>query len=263
MERAMTNITTESKRALSPAEIRRLALRNPVLPDKLEVPSNISLPVINPPTFVVLDTPTRIYARPSSMLISSHIQARNNTAQISYTTQQELDADRVSVGFEFWFQNSSLNPVLLSNITSRVVINGMWQMSAACSPLRPTANYTSVDALSFLKIIEFWKSTPRFAPPEDSQLAIVAHLDSFGGLCETDGDSYPGVNEREWVINKTFEMTYDSLEIPSKGAVLFDVNLYTAITIEGGPNLAQVKASVVCPSVQFEVRDAIQHGPPI
>jgi hypothetical protein len=258
----MTNITTfESKRA---ADIRRrFALRNSVLPDKLKVPAQIKSAVVKPPTLVVLDTPNRIYARPSSILTSSHIQARNNTAQIDYTTQQEVDEDSVSVGFQFWFQNSSLKPVLLSNITSRVVINGMWQISAACSPLYPTANYTSVAAESFLKIIEFWKNPPSYAPPEDSQFAIVAHIESFGGLCETDTDGYPGVNKREWVINKTFDMKYDSLEIPSRGTLLFDVNLYTVIIIDGGPNLAQVKTSVVCPFVQFEVRDAIQSGPPI
>src|SRR5262245_27742451 len=107
MERAMTNITADSTRALSTAEIRRrLALRKPVLPDKLEVPSNINSLVVNPPTLVVLDTPNRIYANPPTMLISSHIQARNSTAQINYVVDQVRTVDEAFVGFTFWFQNS-------------------------------------------------------------------------------------------------------------------------------------------------------------
>ena len=82
-------------------------------------------------------------------------------------------------------------------------------------------------------------------------------------MCETDNDGDPQVNKREWVINKPFDMKYDSLEIPSRGTVLFDVNLYTVIIIDGGPNFAELSTSVVCPFVQFEVRNAIQSGPPI
>src|SRR5262245_33012578 len=101
MERAMTNITTESKRA---SEIRRRsAVRKRVLPDKLEVPATGTFSVLNPPTVVVLDTPNAIFGRPSGILRASHIQARNSTAQMQYHTYQQVNpTDYVAVGFHFW-----------------------------------------------------------------------------------------------------------------------------------------------------------------
>jgi hypothetical protein len=83
----MTNISpSELKRAsTSVKDWKRLAFRNRVLPDISDVPTNITFPVIDPPTLVVLDTPDAIRARPSSMLISSNIQAGNSTAEIRYS----------------------------------------------------------------------------------------------------------------------------------------------------------------------------------
>jgi hypothetical protein len=86
----MTNISpSELKRAPTTVKSRReLAFRNRILSDNFEVPTNINFPVINPPTLVVLDTPAAIRAAPSSMLISSHIQAGNSKAEIRYSIDE-------------------------------------------------------------------------------------------------------------------------------------------------------------------------------
>jgi hypothetical protein len=260
MESIMTNITaSELKRALSSVKSRRdLTFRNRVLPDKLELPSKINSPVIKPPTFVILDTPNFIYANPSTMLTASHIQARNSTAQIEYSNDP-AKFGTVNVGFRFWFENSSLKPVLLSNIASRLVITGVWDVFASCTTSPLQVNDIFVISGAELRIVEFWHRPPSSPPQEDSQSVEVAFLSTDGGWCATDA---PGQQKKEWISNKSYDPKYSSIEIPSKGVVLFDVNLY-ATTITGDSNVAVILASVACPFVQFEVRDVIQSGPPI
>jgi len=259
MESVMTNITA-SERALSPAEnLRRLAFRNPVLPDKLEVPSHINSLVVNPPTVVVLDTPTSIHASPSTMLISTHVQARNSTAQIGYDVERVDAVVEAFLNFDFWFQNSRANPVLLSDITSHIVLNGRWEVYGACSYVPPTS--TSIYSFVELQIVEFWKQPPTFAPREDGQYAGVTVLIADGGWCVT---NFGGEQKLEWILNKSYNVGYSSLEVPPKGVVLFNMRLGTVtdpfISHDGS---ADVSSSVVCPFVQFKVSDAIQHGPPI
>jgi hypothetical protein len=82
-----------------------------------------------------------------------------------------------------------------------------------------------------------------------------------GGLCEIDP---PGNHQIEWILNKSYDVGYSSLEVPPNGLVLFEVRLSTVTTMfGGGPNLAVVNSSVVCPFVQFQAREAIHTGPPI
>jgi hypothetical protein len=256
----MTNITaSETKRALSSVENwRRLAFQNWVRPDKLEVPSNINSPAINPPTVVVLDTPTRIYGEPSTILTASHIQARNNTAQIHYLNDP-AKFGTVNAGFHFWFENSSLKPVLLSNIASRLVITGVWTVFAYCTTSPLQVNEIFVTSGANLRIVQFWHRPPSSPPQEEGQFVEVASLVADGGWCATDS---PGHQKREWISNNSYDPKYSSLEIPSKGVVLFDVNL-SATTITSDSNIAVILASIACPFVQFEVRDVVQSGPPI
>jgi hypothetical protein len=261
MESVMTNITaSELERARSTVKNRRrLAFRNWVHPDKLEVPSNINSPVINPPTVVVLDTPTSMFANPSTMLISTHIQARNSTAQIDYNVKRVNTSVEAFIGFSFWFHNFRANPVLLSDITSHIVLNGRWDVYGACSYVPPTS--TSIISFVDLQIVEFWKQPPSFPPQEDGQYAEVITLTADGGWCVT---NFGGEQKLEWILNKSYNVGYSSLEVPPKGVVLFEMRLGTLtapfISHDGAAN---VSSSIVCPFVQFEVRDAIQHGPPI
>jgi hypothetical protein len=261
MEGVMTNITaSELKRARSTVENRRdLTFHNWARPDKLEIPSNINSTVINPPTLVVLDTPNFIYANPSTMLTASHIQARNSTAQIEYSNDP-AQFGTVNVGFHFWFENSSPKPVLLSTIASRLVITGVWTVFASCTTSPLQVNEIFVTSGAYLRIVEFWHRPPSSPPQEDSQFVEVAFLLADGGWCATDS---PGHQKREWISNQSYDPKYSSLEIPSKGVVLFDVNLYTTTITADSTNVAVILASVACPSVQFEVRDVIQSGPPI
>jgi hypothetical protein len=256
----MTNIgASESKRARSSVDNRKR--HNWVRPDKLEVPSNINSPVLNPPTLVVLDTPNFIRATPSTILTASHIQAGKSTATMHYRIQEGEDVDAY-VRFHFWWTNSGSKPVSLANITSRFVINGFWEANASCSYIAPNWNYVYLDSVAQLNIIEFWNLPSTSLPVEDHQFADVAFLEIEGGLCETNPDE---TDKREYVLNKSYDLKHSSsFGVPPKGVVLFEVLLDTATHIFGADtNLAIANCSMVCPFVQFEVRDAIQHGPPI
>ena len=175
---------------------------------------------------------------------------------MSYSAN-EGDDNFESVGFHFWWRNSSLKPVLLSNIASHPVINGSFAVVADCDFLFPDRNSIELGSYAALDIHEFWKQPPDLAPGQG--LARIAGLQIEGGLCET-GD---GNNETEYVFNKIFDLKHSDLEVPAKGTALFDVSMYAVTIIYGGPCGSTVKASIMCPFVQFEVRDAIQSGPPI
>src|SRR5262249_11458053 len=162
----MTNITASELKA-TVENRRRLALRNPVLPDKLEVPSNINSPLIKPPTFVVLDTPNNINASPPKVLTASHIQAGKSTAIMAFRIQEGEDVGHVR--FHFWWQNLGSKPVSLANITSRLVINGLWEVDAACSYIAPNVNNIYLWSLAALSIVQFWNQPPTSPPVEDDQ----------------------------------------------------------------------------------------------
>jgi hypothetical protein len=168
----MTNISpSEFKRAPTTVKNwKRLASRNRVLPDNSEVPTNITFPVIDPPTLVVLDTPDAIRARPSSMLISSNIQAGNSTAEIRYSIDEGENIDSI-LAFSFQFFNSGSNPVSLTNITSRLVINGVWEVSAACNPIIPSWSYVTLVSAADLSILEGGSQQPPIVPPEEDSQA--------------------------------------------------------------------------------------------
>jgi hypothetical protein len=149
--------------------------------------------------------------------------------------------------------------VVLSNITSRIVVQGQWLVYASCSYIGPSN--TAVNSLAYLQIVEFWKQPPSFPPQEDGQFVNVAALDVDGGWCPTNP---AGRNNREWILNKSYDVGYSALQVPPKGVVLFDMRLRTImapfITHDGA---VDILCSIVCPFVQFEVKDAIQSGPPI
>jgi len=256
----MTNIgASEAKRARSSVDNRKRY--NWVRPDKLEIPSNINSPVLNLPTLVVLDAPNFIRATPSTILTASHIQAGKSTATMRYRIQEGENVDAY-VRFHFWWTNSGSKPVSLANITSRFVINGFWETYASCSYIAPNWNYVYLDSDARLNIIEFWNQPPTSPPVENDQYTTVAFLEIEGGLCETDP---PETDKTEYVFNVSYDFKHSSsFVVPPKGVVLFEVLLDTATHILGADtNLAIANASMVCPFVKFEVRDAIQHGPPI
>jgi hypothetical protein len=192
------------------------------------------------------------------MLTSSQIQAGTSKAEIRYSIDRGELTDAKLV-FSFSFLNSGSNPVSLTNITSRLVINGVWEVSAACNPFVPNWNNMYLDSNAVLRIVEFWSGQPPIFPPEeDGQETNVAFFEIEGGLCETDP---PGKNEVEWILNKGYDVRYSSLEVRPKGVVLFEVLLAIETHIFGGGNLGTVNSSIVCPFVQFEARETIQ-GPP-
>jgi hypothetical protein len=244
----MANISaSELKRALSVGNRR-----------DLELPVNANSPYLNPPTLVLLDTPNNIHANPGSMLTAFHIQPGNSTGQIRYSVDKGdvgNDAD-ARVGFHFWWENSSSNSVLLTDVTSRLTINGVWEVSAACGRFRPYDNSLSLLSAADLGVLELWNNQRSTNGPP----AGVASFDIIGGLCKTDPQ---GQHKKEWIINKSYDVKYDTLEVPPNGKVLFDVVLITATTIFGGPCVASVNTSIMCPFLQFEVREAIQKGPPL
>jgi len=188
------------------------------------------------------------------MLTAFHIQPRNSTGQIRYSVAKGDDND-ARVGFHFWWENSSSNPVLLTDITSHLTINGFWEVSAACGRFRPYDNSVSLLSVADLGVVELWNQRSTNGPP-----AEVASLDIVGGLCATDPR---GQHKKEWSINKSYDVKYNSLEVPPKGEVLFDVGLIIVTMIFNGPCVASVNTSIVCPFLQFEVREVIQKGPPL
>jgi len=230
----------------------------------LGIPANANPPYINPPTLVVLDTPNNIYASPRAILTASHIQPGNSTAQISYHANDDGPRDtNVSVVFDFWWENSSPNLVLLTNIASHLTINGKWEVDAACYVLYPYTNLAGISSWARLRIVEFWSQPPSSPPYEGSQDSIVASIDVFGGWCPTSPPGHPSTNKREWVFNKSYGVKYSSLEVPAKGTAVFEVRLQTWTDIAGGPCIAEVDSSIVCPSLQFKVTEVIQKGPPL
>jgi hypothetical protein len=251
---------------VSPSEFKRgqLALRNWVLPDNLQVPTNLNFPVIDPPTVVVLEIPTYIHATPTTILTASHILPRTSTAQIHHlATDDGGETTDATVGFYFWWKNSSPNPVLLTNIASHLTINGKWEVDAACDVIFPGLNEASIFSSAQLRIVEFWNQPPSSPPTEHGQYRFVLDIDVTGGLCVTSPPGHPSTNKREWIINKNYGVKYSPLEVPPKGLLLFEVSLDTSTQILGGPCIAEVDASIVCPFLQFDAREAIHKGPPI
>jgi hypothetical protein len=161
---------------------------------------NREIPAINPPTVVVLDTPNNIRATPGTILTASHIQPGNSTAQIHHAaTDDGGEQTEATVVFSFWWENSSLNPVLLTNIASHLTINGVWEVDAACDVLFPGLNFAFIVSYAKLRIVEFWNQPPSSPPTENAQFAsVVDNLKVEGGLCLTDS---PQTSKREWVIN--------------------------------------------------------------
>jgi hypothetical protein len=233
----MTNIST--------SDFKRSTVRNR---------RDLRIPAINPPTVVVLDTPNSIHATPGTMLTAFHIQPRNSTAQIHHAVPFDGGVDEsnnadATVSFSFWWENSSLNPVLLTNIASHFAINGVWEVDAECDVIYPGFNSTSIWSYVELRIVEFWNQPPSSPPYEYGQDAtVVDELRADGGLCLTDS---PQTTKREWVFNKNYGVKYSSLEVPPKGVVLFKMRLFISTLLFGGFCLADVKSSIVCPFVQF------------
>jgi hypothetical protein len=104
---------------------------------------------INPPTFVVLDTPSSILAQPPDILTGSHIEAAKSAAQMRYTRSQtgitDYTGQDLLVIFVFQWENSSPNPILLENIASHLVVKGYWEADAFVS-IVPKYNYAEVGA---------------------------------------------------------------------------------------------------------------------
>jgi hypothetical protein len=74
-----------------------------------------------------------------------------------------------------------------------------------------------------------------------------------------------GHQSKEWVINKSYNVKYSSLEVPPKGVVLFEVGLDTWTELSDGSGAcdAAVDSSIMCPFLQFESTEMIQKGPPL
>jgi hypothetical protein len=236
--------------------------------ERLKASKLANLPNINPPKFITLDTPFLIWAQPSNVLTASHIEPGNSTAQINYkqsSVNLEPDnTDTVTVGFYFQWENSSSTPVLLANIASHLAVKGRWELSAASTFIFP--NVSSAIAKAQLNIFKWWNQPPTSPLFEDSQEATILELDCDGGLIFKKGE-----NVFEWVFNN-YDVKYSSLAVPPKGLVVFEVLLFTGISFLSGLPAGLMTADitmddsdsgVLCPFVQLEVRDAIQHGPPI
>jgi len=220
---------------------------------------------INPPTFTVLDTPTFIHAHPRNILTASHIEPRNSTAQIRYvTTDTDEGTEDASASFFFQWQNSSLNPVLLANIASHLVVKGLFEVTAALSVfLGP--NFSQLGANAELRLLELWNQ-PATQPlwEQDNQWTGILSVHVEGPrtpLGRIQEDEY------EWVFNG-YDVKYSSLAVPPKGVVLFEVSLAWGAFIVGGPCTASVTieghgSALLCPFVKFEVREVIQSGPPL
>ena len=151
--------------------------------------------------------------------------------------------------------------MLLTNIASHLTINGVWEVDAACDVLVPGLNFAFIASYAKLRIVEFWNQPPSSPRTENAQFAsVVDDLKVEGGLCLTDS---PQTSKREWVINKNYGVKYSSLEVPPKGVALFEMRLVTQTQIFGGPCLADVKSSILCPFLQFKSTEVIQKGPPL
>jgi hypothetical protein len=216
--------------------------------------------VINPPP-VVVDAPSYIHATPTSMLTASHIQPRNSTAQIKYSTMQE-EVQTVTIGFYFPWENSSSNPVLLANVASQLVVKGLWEAEASAFFL-PDVHTSGLAAFVSLDIIEWWTQPPtRLSGAASTKIVDL----------KTDGwDAWPNNSQDaafEWVFNSYGLNYHSSLAVPPKGRVLFEVLVATVIYITGGPCFASITVeggdySILCPFLRFEVTEVIQQGPPI
>jgi hypothetical protein len=220
--------------------------------------------VIKATTFVVLDTPFLIWAQPSNVLTASHIEPRNSTANIRHEVDSDsLDdtpgnSEIVSVGFYFQWENSSLNPAVLLNVSSHLAVKGLWECSASAGLIFP--DDAGVEAEVNLHLYEWWNQPPTMltAPRE-----IIFDMEVDGGFAL----GGPGTNAFTWVFNG-YDVKFTSLVVPPKGVVVFEVTLDTWIGFCGDPCTADIKidgsdSSVLCPFVQFEVREAISKGPPL
>jgi hypothetical protein len=259
MEELMTNIdASELERVISTLKDRRdLALRDQVRPHSSEILPNANFRIVGLPTLVVLDTPNFVHATPRELVTASHLAPRNSTAQIHYHSEDGEQVD-ANVGFYFVWENTSPNPVVLANIASHLAINGVWVAEAGCSVIVPNFNNIYLDTNAHLHIFELWKQPPN-PPHEDSQSVDVAFLETDGGLCETGS---PGKSKTEWVF-KGFDVKYSSLEVPPKGTVFFEVGLSTESHIFGDSCFADIRTSMVCPFLQFQLSQVVSKGPPL
>jgi hypothetical protein len=220
---------------------------------------------INPPTFVVLDTPLAILAQPPNILTASHIEPRNSTAQMRYSASQrgieDFGGEDLTVSFVFRWENSSANPVLLANIASHLVVKGYWEVDAFNSFL-PYVNYAGVEADAKLQLFEWWNQPPTSPLSEASQTTQILDFEAEGPAAGGRAQN----TKYAWVFNG-YDVKYSSLAVPPNGVVVFEVILLSRtsligagavdIEIEGGDY------SILCPFLQFEASELIHKGPPL
>jgi hypothetical protein len=216
-----------------------------------------NLPNINPPNFIVLDTPNYIHAHPPNILTASHIEPRNSTARMRYHQSEEGDGFFVWVSFYFHWNNSSPNPMLLANVASRLVVKGLWEVSANSSFLNPPS-YVRLTADAELRVYELWESAP---PSPLTQITHILDLDVEGGLPPIIGK---GHSKYEWVFNGYDLVEQSSFVVPPKGVVLFEMGLFSVAGIWGPGSVDIVidggDSSVLCPLLQIEVREVVSRG---
>jgi hypothetical protein len=157
-------------------------------------------------------------------------------------------------------ENSSPNPVLLSNVASHLIVKGYWEADAYFSLF----GFGHCLVLSFadLRIFEWWNQPPTSPLTEDSQGATIVDLDVHGPAILGRAQ-----NTKYAVVFNGYDVKkYSSFIVPPNGLVVFEVALTSLgyvngglveITIEGGDY------SVLCPFLQFQVSEVVRKGPPI
>jgi hypothetical protein len=231
--------------------------------ERLKALELANLPNINPPTFIVLDTPFQIRATPHNILTTSHIFPQHSTAQIQYLRDQDGTED-VIVSFFFQWENSSPNSVLLANVDSHLVVEGLWEINARSASFVPMS--ASVFAGVELRLFELWNFPPTSPLYENSQTNYFLDLDVDGGIVWLGAGK--GQDLYEWVFNSYDVKKYSSFMVPPKGVVVFEVKLYSGVHIIGDGCFVSIQiaghdAFLLCPFVKLEVSEVVQKGPPL
>jgi hypothetical protein len=226
---------------------------------RLEALELANSPIINPPTFIVLDAPLFIRAHPHNILTASHIEPRNSTAQMRYSNDQDGEYDAF-VSFHFQWENSSPNPVLLANVASHLIVKGYWEVDAYNSLFGLDECFVIGGAE--LRIFEWWNQPPTSPLTENGQSALIVDLDVKGPAAGGGAQN----TKYKWVFKGYDVKKYSSFIVPPNGLVVFEVTLDSGGEINGGLVDISIEGgdySVLCPFLQFEVREAVRKGPPL
>jgi hypothetical protein len=215
------------------------------------------------PQRILLDTPFLIWAfrnydKPTNMLVDSHVEPGNSSAQIGYWYEDGgIFLEEAEVNFYFMWRNDTSADAVV-NVASllfvkgnvRLLARGGWIPSFGLWEVGTEGNVETWLSAR-LTLLEWWNQPPTQPLQQASQSRDVTHLRAEGSWVPISAFNNESVD-----VADSFHVNYDSFLVPAESVAIFEVSL--RIGVDGRDGNIKVDFDdpfglILCPHVELQV----------